>query len=624
MEKVIKKRFKNKITDSIYILFLAIPFIMIDLFMRFIASGVKYYQSSMIIPNIIFTIIWIGLIIGVSLNLKYKIGRVVYWVLFSIFWLFFVTNGVYFYLSGFFFSFNLMDMADEGSSYILDTIIHADFRVYIMAIIILLTAIVLFRKFFPKTSTKNRYKTIIIIVIAFVVIHIINPLLLGSANKNLKWDTWRNPHNVYNSFNDVNKNMKICGLYEFVFRDFYFSFLKNESDDNPEELEFIEQQYANLTDAPENNLTGIFEGKNVIMLQLEGMDTWLLNEQDTPNLYALQKNAYVFNNHYSYYNGGGSTFNSELAVNTGLITPVSYNQNAYTFNKNMFNHSMAKLFKKKGYRLNAFHMNTREYYSRGINYTNWGYDNYYGLIDENKYDDLSYELDRELILNEEFYNRMFRAGEPFVHYIITYTPHTPFTTTKGMGQFLANDVYGTEVDLSEEETARMYARETDYMVGLLIQGLKDNNLYNDTVIVAYADHYLYTIKDKTVLDKYKNTENNLINQTPFFIWSSSTVKKEINKVNSQIDILPTVLNLFGIEYKKEYYIGRDIFDDSYCGYAFFSDYSWYDGNVYVSDGLVTNGVTISEEELEEKNTLINNLIRKNDLTLKYDYFRKLK
>ena len=98
----------------------------------------------------------------------------------------------------------------------------------------------------------------------------------------------------------------------------------------------------------------------------------------------------------------------------------------------------------------------------------------------------------------------------------------------------------------------------------------------------------------------------------------------MDKVNSQIDVLPTVLNLFGEDYKKEYYIGRDIFDPDYSGYVFFSDYSWYDGNVYVEDGAVTNNGSISEEELAAKNNLINDLIRKNDMTLKYDYFRKMK
>ena len=82
---------------------------------------------------------------------------------------------------------------------------------------------------------------------------------------------------------------------------------------------------------------------------------------------------------------------------------------------------------------------------------------------------------------------------------------------------------------------------------MLIQALKDNNLYDNTVIVAYADHYLYTINDKSVLDKYKTTSNNLINNTPFFIWSSDIKPQNINKTTMQMNILPTVLNLFGID-----------------------------------------------------------------------------
>ena len=66
----------------------------------------------------------------------------------------------------------------------------------------------------------------------------------------------------------------------------------------------------------------MFKGKNVIFLQLEGIDNWLVDEKTMPNLYSLMKQSIHFTNHYSYYNGGGSTFNSEFAVNTGYITPI--------------------------------------------------------------------------------------------------------------------------------------------------------------------------------------------------------------------------------------------------------------------------------------------------------------
>ena len=180
---------------------------------------------------------------------------------------------------------------------------------------------------------------------------------------------------------------------------------------------------------------------------------------------------------------------------------------------------------------------------------------------------------------------------------------------------------GKVPDLSEEETAKLMVGETDYMVGLLIQALKDNNLYDNTVIVAYADHYLYTLNDKSVLDKYKTTDNNLINNTPFFIWSSDIKPQNINKTTMQMNILPTVLNLFGIDYNSNYFLCKNALAKDYQGIAFFSDYSWYDGNVYVENGVVTNNKTISKQDLNSKSSLVHDIIRKNDLTLKYDYFK---
>ena len=276
-------------------------------------------------------------------------------------------------------------------------------------------------------------------------------------------------------------------------------------------------------------------------------------------------------------------------------------------NDNLFPHSLPQKFKEQGYAVNAFHMNSGEFYNRGINYRNWGYDNYFSLVDSGDYSDRSYDLDRELILNPTFYQEMFCRKEPFAHYLITYTPHTPFVTDKGVGKMLAEEKYGPDSipDLSEEEVARLEAGETDYMVGLLIQALKDNNLYDNTVIVALTDHYLYTLNDKTVLDRYKNTDDNRINQTPFFIWSSDLTPEKITSTTMQMNILPTVLNLFGIPYTPSDYLMTDALAPDYTGLAFFADSSWYDGTNYV------------ENELPET---IQKLIQKNDLTLKYNYF----
>lgn len=604
------------------VIMLALPFLIMDFCVRIMANGVNYSLKTIILPNILFTAMWIGLIVALSLFLKGKAAQIFYGICFFVFFVVFFTHAVYYPYTGFFFSFNLLQSAQEGSVYILDTLKKTHFTTYLRALIVLCTGIFAIVKF-PKPQ-KFLWKKFVLALLLFVIAHTLTPLLLGNANKSLEWDTWRNPRNVYENFSDSNKNIKICGIFEYTVRDFYANFLRSEDKEDPEELEFLKQSYSDKSPHAENQYTGIFEGKNVIFLQLEGIDTWLLNETDMPTLYSMKKNSIVFDNHYSYYTGGGSTFNSELAVTTGFITPISYTKNPYAFNTNYFPYSLANQLKKNGYRVNAFHMNSGEYYMRNLNYKNWGYDNYYSLMDDGDYKDASYQLDRELIENELFYNKMFKQKQPFMNYVISFTNHTPFSLDSKTAKLLTQKVYGDEdvPNMSEEEVSKFFASETDYMISLMLEALEENDLIDNTVIVAFADHYLYTINDKTVLDKYKTTDNNLINHTPFFIWSKDMGERHVAKVNSQLDILPTVLNLLGIEYNDNYYIGRDIFDNAYTGYVFFSDYSWYDGRNYVEYGTVEDEQNANMQYINETNTLINSLIRKNDLTLKYDYFRK--
>ena len=630
--KLIIDKIITFIKDYKYIFFLALPFISMDIITRLFGRNINFYKLFSLSPNM-FTITWIILFLGLTLGFKKRIGKIIYLVINLIFLIVFLTNNVYYSMTKTFFDFSLLESASEGSPYIMDTLLNTNLLVYISCIfIIVLTLYVL--KYIPY-KTKNNYSVLSITFLVFLVMHLLTPLTLGKAYKELTWSSWRNPRNIYNSFNDNNKSMKISGLYEYTIRNFYITFLKTEEQENSEDITFLNDSYTINTDNV-NKYTGLFKDKNLIFIQFEGLDDWLLTEEDTPTIYSMLNNSIVFNNHYSYYNGGGSTFNSEFAVNTGFITPLSYTQNAYTFNKNSFPYSMANLFKNAGYTINAFHMNTGEYYSRTTNYQNWGYDNYYGLIDINDFKDETYRLDRNLILNEKFNELLFNKdpNEKFVDYIITYSGHLPFTNTKGVCKMLYEEDINNLLlenpdndypfeEMSELECIRRQAKETDYMMNLLLQKLEENNLLDNTVIVAFTDHYLYTIEDKTILDTYKETSNNLINKTPFFIWSKDMKQTKVNKVTSQLNILPTTLNLFGIEYSSNNYIGTDALSQNYEGIVFFSDYSWFDGNVYVDGGIVTNKRYISEEALDNKNYYVNYLIKKNDLTLKYNYFKKL-
>lgn len=631
IKDLLKKIYTDYIKKYGYIFLIFLPFLLMDIIIRSFGNGTNLYKVWNIIPNL-FTITWACLFIGISLSLKSKIGKWVYLGVNILFLIMFLTNGIYYSMTHNFFDFILLESTSEGAPYMMDCIKNCNIWIYIWFVIIIFTIYVGFRKI-PKKDNFN-YKNVIIVVLIFLLIHLLLPNLYGSANSSLEWNTWQNPRNIYKNFNDANKSMSITGLYEYTIRNFYITFLQTEEEETSEDYEFLMEAFS-VNNNEVNKYTGIFKNKNLIFVQLEGIDDWLLTEKDMPTLYGMLNNSFVFQNHYSYYNGGGSTFNSEFAVNTGFITPLSYTQNAYSFNKNSFPYSMANMFKNQDYVVNAFHMNSGEYYSRQTNYSNWGYDKYYGLLDINDYKDKSYTLDRELINDVTFQERMFPKDSKFVDYIITYSNHLPFTNTKGVCKLLydmemdLDDTVDTGeesssmfVQLTEEECIRKQAHETDYMMELLLKKLTELNLIDDTVIVVFTDHYLYTVEDKTILDKYKNTSNNLINKTPFFIWQNNMKRTNIKEVTSQLNILPTTLNLFGINYNPNYYIGSDALSQNYKGIVFFSDYSWYDGNIYVENGVIANNKSSSQEYLDEKNYCIHYLTKKNDLALKYNVFKK--
>lgn len=631
IKDLLKKIYTDYIKKYGYIFLIFLPLLLMDIIIRSFGNGTNLYKVWNIIPNL-FTITWACLFIGISLSLKSKIGKSVYLGVNILFLIMFLTNGIYYSTTHNFFDFILLESTSEGAPYMMDCIKNCNVWIYIWFVIIIFTIYIGFKKI-PKKDNFN-YKNVIIVVLVFLLIHLLLPNLYGSANSSLEWNTWQNPRNIYKNFNDANKSMSITGLYEYTIRNFYITFLQTEEEETSEDYEFLMEAFS-VNNNEVNKYTGIFKNKNLIFVQLEGIDDWLLTEKDMPTLYGMLNNSFVFQNHYSYYNGGGSTFNSEFAVNTGFITPLSYTQNAYSFNKNSFPYSMANMFKNQDYVVNAFHMNSGEYYSRQTNYSNWGYDKYYGLLDINDYKDKSYTLDRELINDVTFQEKMFPKDSKFVDYLITYSNHLPFTNTKGVCKLL----YDMEMDLddtvdmgeesssmfvqlTEEECIRKQAHETDYMMELLLKKLTELNLIDDTVIVVFTDHYLYTVEDKTILDKYKNTSNNLINKTPFFIWQNNMKRTNIKEVTSQLNILPTTLNLFGINYNPNYYIGSDALSQNYKGIVFFSDYSWYDGNIYVENGVIANNKSSSQEYLDEKNYYIHYLTKKNDLALKYNVFKK--
>lgn len=599
-----------------------LPYVLTEVSLRIILIDARYFRWEMLAPSILFSCLWAALFLGVSFALPRLFGRIVYGILTGVTVTFFTANALAFRYTGYCFSFNLMQMADEGGGYVLGVIKHMGIGMVLVLLLILASFVAAIVRFPTK---RLPVKKCMVLVVSLLVLHIFLPLLYGPVKDASHWDAWRNPANIYRMYNDKNKSLKVSGLTEYTVRDFYVTFLRGKEKISDKEEAFLREAFADRNPAKTNAYTGLLKGKNVIFLQLEGIDSWLVTEDGMPNLYHLMQESVNFTNHYSFFNGGGSTFNSEFAVNTGFVTPTSYSRNAYTFNDNYFPYSMPRLFRAEGYRVEAFHMNSAAFYSRGVNYDCWGYESYNSLLSTGRYaeKDIEHQLDRTLITDETFHAKLFATDAPTVSYLITYTPHTPFDVHENpVAGYLSEELYGQKKTLSEEEAVRLMAAETDRMVGMLVDELKATGLYDKTVLVVFTDHYLYTLMDKDILRRYKEfADTDLVNVTPFFIWSSNLPAETVTVANSQTDILPTVLNLMGISYVPSRYIGRDIFAEDFPGIVFFPRGSIYDGETYLENGKVSAGKTVSEQYIKELSGRVSDLIRKNDLALKYDWFR---
>lgn len=620
--KLIIKSIIDFINKNKHIILMFFSFAIFDFTLRYFTKSINFYNIFSIAPNL-FTICWIFFFMSIILSFNKKHSKFIYIFIFAISLILFLTHSIYYAYFKNFFDFTSLQYASEAGSYLVDAVKSSPLWVFITTIISI-TLVFFTIKFMPEEKHKYNYKKLLICIGIFIILHLLTPLTLGKAVTT--WDAWRKPRNIYISFNDNNRSMQVSGFYEYNIRNFYVNYIKEEEVLVDENAVLLEEKF-NETAEYENKYTGLFKDKNVIFVQLESIDSFLVTKEIMPTLYSLQNNSINFKNHFSFTSGGGSTFNSEYMINTGYTTPITLNKGAYTFSKNTYSYSLPHLLKKAGYTVNAFHMNTPEYYSRDVNYKSFGYDSFNSLksMDNGKYyTDNTYWLDTELINNPNFNKLIFNEdnkAELFASYIITYSAHMPFEVNKGVCSLLVED-HTTE--LTEYECLKLQAKETDDMIKLLMDNLEEKELIDNTVVVFFADHYLYTLNDKTLLDEYKETSNNLINHTTWMIYSNDLKKTNINDVTSQLNILPTMLNLLGLEYHPNYYLMPDALGDDYKGLVFFNDYSWYNGKVYVENGIVTNDKSIDEQELIETNELVNKLAKINDAVLTTDYFKNIK
>lgn len=559
----------------------------------------------------IFTLSWCILLSAVLQLLPHRPRQAVMTAAGAVFHLLFLTNVVMRRAKGNFFSFSSLMYAGDGLKFLDISYLRVRKLTWVVLIcgIALLTAAVLL------TPRERPGKRRAVAALALIAVSILAINL--NREKNLS-DRLQNHFNIYQSsllyenFSDPNECLMLCGLYQYTFRDFCVTFGIYDSMSrigSAEQMQELDSWYAGKKVDPDNQWTGRFSGKNLILIQLEAIDTWMLNEQFMPNLYAIQQQSLDFTAHYAPIYSDAGTFNTEMIVNTGLVSPF-VGAVSSMYSRNSYPYSLANLMKAAGYRADSFHRSGPDIYNRGEIHENWGYGHYYSG------EDMGIErldFDEELMRAYD----LFVGEEPFLDFIITYSGHGAYLDSE-----ISDEYYAMAAALLPDETDEMvihamaHAWATDLFIGELYERLEAEGRLEDTVLVFYADHYNYYVLDDELVMREKGVfDSNLIARTPFFIYEKNTQPEKIGKVTSTIDILPTLVNLFGLDSDGRYYVGNDAFSE-HGGYVIFKDYSWYDGETYWRSTAATE----LTETARARNEEITQRLEMSWNTMKLNYF----
>lgn len=395
------------------------------------------------------------------------------------------------------------------------------------------------------------------------------------------------------------------------------------SEEADEEIKKMHEYFKNQTPSKKNEYTGMFEGKNLIVFVAEAFSELAIDKELTPTLYKLYEEGFQFTNFYTPL-FPVSTADGEYMTDTSLI-PKEGVWSLARLTGHYMPYSYANVFENLGYTSQAYHNNTATYYNRNSYIEAMGYDSFKacraGLdINCKIWPQSDYEMIEKSI--DDYIN-----DEQFLAYYMTVSGHLEYTR---IGNMMVSRNWSKVKDLELSEKAKSYLAcniELDKAIEYLIKRLEEAGKLEDTVIAISGDHYPYglTLSEINELSDYERDANFEVHHMPFLIWNSEMEEAVVSdKYSSSLDVLPTILNLFGVEYDSRLLMGRDILSTS-SGMVIFSNRS------FITEKGRYNALTKKFEEKEEiSDNYVNQIsaiiyqkFKYSALVLEKDYYRKV-
>lgn len=617
MKKIKTFFIKNK--NLIFVLLLTSAFLLgLDLAIRNVmiheVYNLKIYAKA---PNL-FTLAS-AIIIYLFLIILPKKGKIIFFNVVSIFYsILFVAEYLHYKILGRALAFEDIFLSGDAAGFVNFVFSKIDlyFVVVLLGLIIfiILINIILKKVNDNKLLSKMNLLALIIGILLFSFVEFLGYKTLGEADVDGGFMNSTNSRNIFNDYDESTKSLLVSGIYKFSERSVYL-YVKNEYfGTSKKELKTEVKKYIknNPYTHEDNEMTGIYKDKSVLYVLLESVDTYLITKKDTPTLYKMREEGFSFPKRYAPTFGGGYTFNTEFAMNTGFYQGLKGTAST-KYVDNTFKYTFSNVFKEEGYSSISMHSNDSSLYNRGKMHKAFGFDkSYFDLM--NKYKE-NFWYDSEVALKDETYNQLF-PKEKFANFFITLSAHGPYDNSNAECEGLINK-YSKYSKLKDKELAclKAGAAETDKFFEVVLKKLKKENRLDDVVFVLVTDHNAYGYKKTGII---KNTYNpNELNNVPFIIWNNEKSGKKIETYMDTADILPTITNMFGVSYNPEVSIGDDVFSDNHDNFVYFNDYS------FIANGKHYQNISSSEDKKIQKYILkTKEKININSLVLDSDYYKK--
>ena len=637
------------ITDILkrFLLFL-IPVLFLEfIFSMFIFD--TFYKESII--NIILYSFMVSSILSIlSGFFKDKGNRVVTSILFFILGLLFCIQLVFYDTFKTFFSFTELGLGDQLESFLGSTL-KAIWK-NIIKIIVLFSPFILYLIFKKKLIyTRNKILGYITYIVVFGI-----SLLLFILHINSTKGIDSSSYYLYHDVNSIELNMEKLGVLNAYSLDVYRAIhgfeakivdvdikedkkediIKYEPntldiDFNKEtgnsEIKKINDYMLKDTGTDKNQYTGLFKDYNLIYITAESFSQIAVSEEITPTLYKLTHTGFIFDNYYTPNNL--STIGGEFQSLTGLY-PDSSILSKWRTGSNYFPYGLGKVFKDLDYNTFAYHNNWYGFQDRHKYLKSQGFTNYLGCYNGlekrmncNPWPQSDDDMIRVTV--PDYIN----SDKPFLAYYMTVSGHFGYSWAgNAMSYKNKNAVSGLS---GATESAKAYVAtqvELDKALERLLNELEKAGKLDNTVIVLLADHYPYNLDLKSVnsISTYQRDNVVEVNHNNLILWNNKINDIHIEKTCMSSDVLPTILNLFGIDYDSRLLTGKDILSNS-MGLAVFNNRSWVsDKGTYFANQkkfVPKEAMEDTDEYVKNMNTFVSNRLNIAKLIVKNNYYNYL-